>query len=635
MTVEINLITNAITNYIQKRYQLDAIGLQLISTTIINGLDYFTAKIRKVRIDDYLDNQLEQFDPSIFTLFLRRLYYISIILLAGYIVHRYQLLRILLHWSKSQRTQTTLQVDTKKLRVPQSKSEKEYYEIDVSNIHTTLVNVNKFMNLHPEFFETHINHKMVKFAEEEYYPIYSSRVYFNDKIHNVDGYVTTSYSETRVGDNGFVKDYRMILHVNKFVDDKKCYVRQINDYINYQTKHGNRVKLTYYKVLAKSIISHAFYEEDLAKWYDDVKVLKDTFYSPHKDYLFSIMEQKLNGNSAFSNTWNNLILHGKPGVGKSTFIYRIATMLKLSIISVDLSLYIDKKKELYALFHGQEFALPCADGNQNTSKNCIIILEEFDNCIDKLLELENIHHYKKLLIKNQISRRQSALRKQIHDVSEKIEKVQKKLRPMTSLAIDNNNADNAEDDFPKMFNSKEEELLGRQRPPVNKEEVDVQSRFRNFAKQSLEVSDDDDVFDTGSRNTDKNITKATVDLDKILRTTNEENMSDILRLSDLLELFQGPVPIKDRIIIATTNHLDHIRESLPALCRPGRLTPLEFSYLDWPSLNALCQYYFQQDMDCDPVEITIPTSQVVELAVKHVTTHQGFHNFKEELFSLL
>jgi nucleoside-triphosphatase THEP1 len=604
MSVEITLISNAITNYIQRSYQLDAVLLQLISTAVINSLNFFSDKIRKVRLDAYIDTQLEHVDSTAVTLFVRKIYYSCMLAVVVYIIWRFKLLQKFWYFvcQYFHNGKATTEAKTVEL-ISQDKSDKKYYEIEVSNIHTTLTNVNKFINLHPEFFDTHVNQRIIKFTEDEYYPIYNSRVCFDDKIHNVDGYITTSFSSLKDSNNQEIKDYKMILHIYKFASDKKCYVKQINDYINYQTKHGNQVKLTYYKVLAKSIVSHAFYEESLDKWYADTKLLKDTFFSPHKEYLFSIMEQKLAGNTMYANSWNNLLLYGKPGVGKSTFIYRIATLLRLSIISVDLSLYIDKKKELYALFHGQEFALPGSDTKQNTSKNCVIVLEEFDNCVEKLLELENIHKYKKLLVKEQIARRQGSLQKEIKNVSKNISKIADK----------------------ETFHKTDQPLT-----------TDFQRNFRNFAQQSLAFSDDEenDPLDN-SNNTAKNITKAAVDLDKIIRTTNEENMSDVLRLSDLLELMQGPVPIKDRIIIATTNHLDHIIDALPALCRPGRLTPLEFCYLDWNSLNELCRFYFQQEISGDPFPITIPTSQVVELAVKHVTTKGSFDDFKNELVSIV
>jgi hypothetical protein len=107
-----------------------------------------------------------------------------------------------------------------------------------------------------------------------------------------------------------------------------------------------------------------------------------------------------------------------------------------------------------------------------------------------------------------------------------------------------------------------------------------------------------------------------------------------LRLSDLLELFNGTVNIKDRIIIATTNNFEHIKKVFPALVRPGRLSPIEFKCLDWKTLNELTQYYFNSKMTLSEFEIIIPTSQITELAKKYVLSKLKFDDFQNELFLL-
>lgn len=130
-------------------------------------------------------------------------------------------------------------------------------------------------------------------------------------------------------------------------------------------------------------------------------------------------------------------------------------------------------------------------------------------------------------------------------------------------------------------------------------------------------------------NTD--ICKISVDINKNISIMNEENKADILRLGDLLELFQGPIPIKDRMIIATTNNFEKIKEILPALIRPGRLTPIEFNYMPWNVLNELCQYYFKDTIKCSEFKINIPTSQIVELVHKILTSNLSISDFENEL----
>ena len=233
--------------------------------------------------------------------------------------------------------------------------------------------------------------------------------------------------------------------------------------------------------------------------------------------------------------------------------------MKKSIISVDLSLYLDKKKELYALFHGQEFKLPEGSNSYNIANNTIIILEEFDNTIRKLVDLEQIYKLKQDLI---------------------------------------------ELDFDKK----------------------KQSLINDDGATDIIASDDH-----RSKKEKLSIAKITHEIDQILHTNNINIKSDLLRISDLLELFQGPVPVKDRLIIATTNYYEDIKNTLPALFRPGRLSPLAFNYLTWDLLNELTQYYFDTQMTVDQFKITIPTSQIIELAIRY---KNDFESFQEELVLL-
>ena len=48
MNVEINLITNAITNAIQKYYPIDSMILQVISSIILKSLSFANEKIGKI-----------------------------------------------------------------------------------------------------------------------------------------------------------------------------------------------------------------------------------------------------------------------------------------------------------------------------------------------------------------------------------------------------------------------------------------------------------------------------------------------------------------------------------------------------------------------------------------------------------
>lgn len=108
------------------------------------------------------------------------------------------------------------------------------------------------------------------------------------------------------------------------------------------------------------------------------------------------------------------------------------------------------------------------------------------------------------------------------------------------------------------------------------------------------------------------------------------------QLRDLLELFQGPVPMHGGIIIATTNHYDRIRKVLPALFRPGRLTPVKFDYLDFTGIQELSQFYFARPVRLNVARPNIPTSQLVEIAVQcRLDPNRGFNSFQLQLDELI
>lgn len=902
-----------------------------------------------------------------------------------------------------------------------SKKVKNIYSVDVSEIPSTVCNIHKFMDLHPEFFKTNVSKKMIYLIDNQIYNIYSEPIYFKDSIHKVSGYITTDFDNEK-------KYYKMILSIY----NKKSnidYIKQIEKYVIHQAKHGNNIELYYYKILNDTMIKHLYYSGSTEQWTSDVKILHDEFFLPNKDYLLSIMKDKIKNNSIGSATssWNNMILTGAPGVGKclsyntpilmfdgsikkvqdiilgdkimgddstcrnvinlnrgkemmyeikqgndsytvnkshilslvysnnkcikirdernsyqvkwfdnktcklqyksftyklenidqkrvkyiysskedaynkaveflnsinenkyidisvenylqisdsikyklkgyktkvefdeeeifldpyilgiwlgdgttskpeitnqdstilkylaenvvkydcflhkmggeytyrinsikrsgnnnlyvneesyknrsnnflnllrkynvlnnkhipdvykinstknrlkllaglidsdgylhnnngyeiyqknnklsedivflckslgfkteiykrtkgcwykneykeniynfisingeglenipvlcprkkaskrkqiknalhdaititekqidnyygfeldgnhrfilgnfivthnSSYVYRVSMTLKLSILSVDLSLYLNKKKELYAMFHGQEFCLPNSDKKEASINNYIIVLEEFDTAIEKLLDIENIFKYKDILKRNYLD----------------LKKKELKEKSMT-FATNKNPESKETPESKENLESKE----------IQNDNKDVKNlTYEDFMEKMML----DDGFDTknnivyekakmnilNQREHDNELHSINAELNNIIKGMDEDNRSNILRLSDLLELFQGPIPIKNRLIIATTNHFEKIKTSLPALFRSGRMSQIPFEYLDWISLNKMTKYYFDKEMTLEKFEINIATSQIIELAIRYVLTKNDFNDFQKELFDL-
>jgi len=93
------------------------------------------------------------------------------------------------------------------------------------------------------------------------------------------------------------------------------------------------------------------------------------------------------------------------------------------------------------------------------------------------------------------------------------------------------------------------------------------------------------------RNNNENIQ---VKNNKNMKNDNIINIkdSDNLTVKDLLSLFQGPSQVDGQMIFATTNNFEHIYKICPALFRTGRLTPINFNYIDKKSLYKLSNSYF-------------------------------------------
>lgn len=538
--MEQTFVANAIVSFVTDRVKLDSNLSNVLNIVILKVLHHGTKF-------NYSALRMPKLVYGCMKILLSNMKYAVLIYLAKLLI--------------SFRLKSTARIESGEVVISSSyetTADSDLFVIDISNVDKLIAAVHKFIELHPEFFDSDINYQLVALPNNANpCKIYNSKLYFKDTIHHVEGFITTEFTKTLKKENDagntYTYDNRMHLYIKKNVPNHHCYMNLLEQYVDKETRFGSVINLYYYKILPKNLITSNFYNEPIDKWKDDCTFMEDTFFSEYKQFMFSIMKDKINYDISSAGGWNNLILHGAPGTGKSSFIYRIATIMKKSIISVDLSLYLDKKKELYALFHGQEFRLPEGNDIYNVANNTIIILEEFDNTIKKLVDLEQIYKLKQDLI-----------------------------------------------------------------------ELDFEKK-----KKSMIEDDGSDVIREGGHQSKKeklSVAKITHEIDQILHTNNLSIKSDILRISDLLELFQGPIPVKDRLIIATTNHYERIKNTLPALFRAGRLTPLEFKYMTWPLMNELSEYYFGTPMTIDEFVITIPTSQIVELALKCKHDHAEFQN---------
>lgn len=127
-------------------------------------------------------------------------------------------------------------------------------------------------------------------------------------------------------------------------------------------------------------------------------------------------------------------------------------------------------------------------------------------------------------------------------------------------------------------------------------------------------------------------------------TDNKESTEYILddesqkfKLRDLLEIFQGPIPFESMVMIANTNKYDEIKQMCPELFRPGRISPVHFGYINKETLQDISHYFFKRKL-CGyiPDVLSIPTSQIIELALESLTfSKDSFEYFSNQMSTLL
>lgn len=136
--------------------------------------------------------------------------------------------------------------------------------------------------------------------------------------------------------------------------------------------------------------------------------------------------------------------------------------------------------------------------------------------------------------------------------------------------------------------------------------------------------EDDNDEDKGEDETDKKLNKSLLAVDSEFG------------LRDLLEIFQGPIPMNGMILMATTNKYDEIRQLCPELFRPGRLTPVYFGYILREVLQDISKHYFGQKLEFYlPETMTVPTSQIIDLAMESKLQDKPFEYFSQHLQTLL
>jgi SpoVK/Ycf46/Vps4 family AAA+-type ATPase len=278
----------------------------------------------------------------------------------------------------------------------------------------------------------------------------------------------------------------------------------------------------------------------------------------------------------------NLLLHGPPGTGKSTFAYRIAMATKRHIMNIKLSAV--KKDELLTLF-----STPKIETQEYKPKDIVYVLDEIDVEIDKMMFKQ---------------KRQEEQCKMTKDTITKL---------IDSTLSDKNRGNQQQNSAPVIVVGNDDKKQGGQSQPPDSQ-----------VKSALEMIN----------NLEKVIESMTKAYDKIGGMEG-----DMVTLSDLLTVFQGAVPVEGCIIIAMTNKYEELTQLCPALFRAGRLSPVEFEHFDMKMLSDVVKMYFGRGIKyATNSQLVIPPSEIMEIItpslIKKCTYEQFITKLKEKIPSI-
>merc|ERR1712008_521701 len=118
---------------------------------------------------------------------------------------------------------------------------------------------------------------------------------------------------------------------------------------------------------------------------------------------------------------------------------------------------------------------------------------------------------------------------------------------------------------------------------------------RSAPKETSESKPSESVKESNSNEDEKKNEEKDKPSEPPAAVNTTENTSEI-KLSDLLEAFDGVLEMKGRMMVMTTNHLEKLD---PALIRPGRVDlSLEFKRCNKTSIPMNKRLYVLEDIDC-------------------------------------
>lgn len=222
----------------------------------------------------------------------------------------------------------------------------------------------------------------------------NQKIKFNDTNFNVSGFIEIEIYSKDIGDDKkkltIDIKYPVIYIYRNSNMRADIYYEKMKEQNATNFKEKNNITLYYTKVIfdkgIEDFYNHklVFYEGPKNNLDQRKQECMDTFYHQQKNYLLSFIDKIQNHSGFFRQVGQtgqfNMLLHGPPGTGKSTFVYRLAMSTNRHIISIDLNNVVHKRNAYQIIQNPYNKDMKPSE--------YIILFEEFDNVVLNLKEKE-------------------------------------------------------------------------------------------------------------------------------------------------------------------------------------------------------------------------------------------------------
>lgn len=457
--------------------------------------------------------------------------------------------------------------------------------------------------------DTEIDSERVKPVDDIY-------IYFNDTKFNVKGYyfwstIRLKYRKEISLNNGEKQKSEIDANIPilNICIEKKNLRTDIREYIDDIKKtvddiEKDKVQLYHKKIF---IVNNELTDNEY-KYYDGNNENKDMLEKKYMDTFFHENKEELWNPLKIINDNPNkiedlgqvasagMILYGPPGSGKSSWIYRVARVLQRHIICLDIS-SINNKFELY-----RQMRVPYINGYYVSPDKVIYVFDEFDLTIEKLNVIEEQN-------KKALTRWKNGFDKPLENSminkfnQEKTFNDKKKIFATTEKYNESDSSDDDSSDY--NYNESSDGEIKKKKSTRQQEYDEIKKKKSTIQQEYVPLVEKEKTYVS----------------EPVWSYKNYGYDTDSITVKDLLEIFQGVVPLHGAIIIATTNELDKIKEICPALVREGRLTPVKFDYATNKIVNEMCLHFYEKEfkIDIDIYSYNICISYLTGLITKSKT----------------